>query len=183
MTPILRLVGAVAALFCAGSTAKAQGGRGAALPPATAAQPSVASSVTSPHGPALREACASCHRADGLKPARIAANFKHAERPFPLAGAHERATCMSCHTRLDFQGASTTCASCHSDPHKGEFGVTCARCHNTRSGVIFGLKMDLTTRSGEATGSSSGLLWCKCVTVRKLHAWCAPRKPATFQPH
>ncbi len=135
MTPILRLVGAVAALFWAGSTATAQGGRGAALPPATAAQPSVASSVTSPHGPALREACASCHRADGWKPARIAANFKHAERTFPLAGAHERATCMSCHTRLDFQGASTTCASCHSDPHKGEFGVTCARCHNTRSFV------------------------------------------------
>ncbi len=107
-----------------------------ATPPPKAATPApTTSTVTSPHGTELREACASCHRPDGWKPARIAPSFRHAERTFPLNGAHERATCLSCHTRLDFKGVATTCASCHSDPHKGEFGVTCARCHSTRSFV------------------------------------------------
>lgn len=91
--------------------------------------------AVSPHGPKVREACASCHRAEGWKPARITPAFKHAERTFPLTGAHERATCLSCHKSLTFQGAPNTCASCHSDPHKGEFGVSCARCHSTRSFV------------------------------------------------
>ncbi len=93
------------------------------------------STVTSPHGTALKEACASCHKADGWTPVRISPSFRHAERTFPLSGAHERATCQSCHKQLDFKGVSTTCASCHTDPHKGEFGTTCARCHSTRSFV------------------------------------------------
>jgi nitrate/TMAO reductase-like tetraheme cytochrome c subunit len=93
------------------------------------------SSVQSPHGPALREACASCHRADGWKPARIAPTFTHAEKTFPLTGAHARTTCLSCHKRLDFREAQTSCASCHADTHNGELGTTCQRCHNTRSFV------------------------------------------------
>ncbi len=93
------------------------------------------SSVSSPHGPELRVACANCHRADGWKPARFGPNYKHAEKTFPLNGAHERTACMSCHKTLTFQGASTGCASCHADSHKGEFGTSCARCHNTRSFV------------------------------------------------
>ncbi|MCC6244734.1 MAG: hypothetical protein IT353_17950, partial [Gemmatimonadaceae bacterium] len=36
--------------------------------------------AVSPHGPSIREACASCHRAEGWKPARITPAFKHAER-------------------------------------------------------------------------------------------------------
>ncbi|MEQ1691852.1 MAG: hypothetical protein ABMA00_11230 [Gemmatimonas sp.] len=125
----LRLLLGVA-LLGSSQTSDAQQ-RPVAQPPARVAVS--ASSVTSPHGTDLREACASCHRADAWKPARIAPTFRHAERTFPLVGAHERATCMSCHKQLDFKGVESTCASCHSDPHKGEFGVSCARCHNTRS--------------------------------------------------
>jgi hypothetical protein len=102
-----------------------------AAPPATAP----ASRVTSPHGSDLREPCASCHKSESWKPARIAPTYRHAERTFPLSGAHERVACMSCHTQLNFQGATNSCASCHADPHKSEFGVSCARCHNTRSFV------------------------------------------------
>ncbi|MBL0170938.1 MAG: hypothetical protein IPP90_09435 [Gemmatimonadaceae bacterium] len=129
MTWSLRLLLGVALLGATG-VGGAQP-RPAIQPPLRVA--TAASTVSSPHGTELREACASCHRADAWKPARIAPTFKHAERTFPLVGAHERATCLSCHKQLDFKGVTTTCASCHSDPHKGEFGVSCARCHNTRS--------------------------------------------------
>jgi hypothetical protein len=95
--------------------------------------PSATSSIASPHGPALREPCASCHKANSWTPAHIAPTFRHAERTFPLSGAHQRTTCTSCHKQLDFKQTPTTCATCHTDPHKGEFGATCVRCHNTRS--------------------------------------------------
>jgi nitrate/TMAO reductase-like tetraheme cytochrome c subunit len=104
-------------------------------PAATPIASQAASSIASPHGPALREPCASCHQAKSWMPARIAPTFRHAERTFPLSGAHQRATCTSCHQQLDFKQTPTTCATCHTDPHKGEFGATCMRCHNTRSFV------------------------------------------------
>ena len=122
---------------------------GAQQRPAAPAAPSAtaASSVVSPHGPRLREPCASCHTANAWKPARIAAGFRHAERTFPLNGAHERVSCQGCHKQLDFQGAKTSCASCHADPHASEFGETCARCHNTRSFIDRGT----TVRTHQAT--------------------------------
>jgi nitrate/TMAO reductase-like tetraheme cytochrome c subunit len=136
--PLLAAAGLLHALAFGGTVAHAQNGARPGTAAAAAAAPAPAkpvSSVTSPHGAALREACASCHRADGWKPARIAPDFKHADKTFPLTGAHVRTTCMSCHKSLDFRGAQTSCASCHTDTHNGELGTTCQRCHNTRSFV------------------------------------------------
>ena len=86
----------------------------------------------SPHGP-LATPCASCHRPESWKPARLS-TFTH-PAAFPLDGAHASATCASCHRGLTFSGADARCASCHRDPHLGELGADCARCHTTRSFV------------------------------------------------
>ncbi|MBI3567520.1 MAG: hypothetical protein HY084_04860 [Gemmatimonadetes bacterium] len=106
----------------------------AALLLALAAIPAQAQRADNPHGPNVG-ACSTCHRADGWKPAAISPSFRHAERTFPLEGAHARTACGSCHTSLVFSKAATNCASCHSDVHKGEFGTTCDRCHTARSFV------------------------------------------------
>lgn len=100
-----------------------------ALAPAAARAQAV---VRSPHGQ-LDEACATCHRADGWSPARVAKGYRHAEGRFALDGAHATTSCTGCHTSLDFQGTPSRCASCHSDVHQGELGTDCARCHSTRS--------------------------------------------------
>ncbi|MBK9550045.1 MAG: hypothetical protein IPO52_13310 [Gemmatimonadetes bacterium] len=91
-----------------------------------------AQSGANPHGPAIG-ACATCHRPEGWKPVRIAATYRHAERTFPLDGAHATATCTACHTTLEFSKTKATCASCHQDVHRSELGTECARCHTTRS--------------------------------------------------
>ncbi len=87
-----------------------------------------------PHGASVG-ACAECHSADAWRPAHIAPTFRHAEKIFPLDGAHSGTPCTTCHKSLDFSKAPTTCASCHDDVHRGELGVDCARCHSTRSFV------------------------------------------------
>jgi Zn finger protein HypA/HybF involved in hydrogenase expression len=93
-----------------------------------------AQGTENPHGPNVG-ACATCHSPNAWKPARISAAFKHAERSFPLEGAHTRTACLACHKSLEFSKAPRTCGSCHSDVHKGELGVQCARCHTSRSFV------------------------------------------------
>ncbi len=85
-----------------------------------------------PHGP-LQQPCAVCHASEGWVPVRISAAFDHAKTGFPLAGAHGKAACRSCHTSLDFKGTATDCASCHRDVHRGELGADCARCHTPRN--------------------------------------------------
>ena len=91
-----------------------------------------AQTAVNPHG-AITETCSTCHRSDAWKPARVSSSFKHAERTFPLDGAHLRTTCTACHKSLSFAKTPTGCASCHSDIHSGELGTECARCHTTRS--------------------------------------------------
>lgn len=90
--------------------------------------------TANPHGPNIG-ACATCHRADSWRPARISRDFRHAERTFPLQGAHERTDCTACHRSLEFSKAPTACAQCHRDVHKAELGSDCGRCHTTRSFV------------------------------------------------
>ncbi len=81
--PLLAAAGLLSAFALGGSVAQAQNVvRPGASAPATATAAKPVSSVTSPHGATLREACASCHRADGWKPARIAPEFKHAAQTF-----------------------------------------------------------------------------------------------------
>ena len=106
--------------------------------PARAQQPHappVVASSASPHGPDLKQACSTCHGPAGWKPVRIARDYKHAERTFPLAGAHASATCSSCHKTLDFARTPASCATCHQDVHRGELGTDCARCHTSRAFV------------------------------------------------
>jgi hypothetical protein len=97
--------------------------------------PVVAASSASPHGPNLKDSCSTCHGPAGWTPVRISRSFKHAEKTFPLGGAHASATCASCHKTLDFAQTPATCASCHQDVHKGELGTDCARCHTSRAFV------------------------------------------------
>ncbi len=91
-----------------------------------------AQSTDNPHGKSVGT-CSTCHLPSGWKPVRIADSFRHAPATFPLEGAHQGATCTSCHTSLDFSKAAARCASCHEDVHRGELGVDCARCHTSRS--------------------------------------------------
>ncbi len=95
-------------------------------------RPASAQVPANPHGASVG-ACAECHRPDAWRPAHIAPTFRHAEKVFPLDGAHSGTPCTTCHTSLDFSKAPTRCASCHDDVHRGELGVDCARCHSTRS--------------------------------------------------
>jgi hypothetical protein len=74
--------------------------------------------------------CESCHDETDWK----RSSFDHNRSPFVLAGAHQRATCKSCHHDATYKGARTDCAGCHGrqDAHKGTLGGKCESCHNTR---------------------------------------------------
>lgn len=98
---------------------------------------STASSSRSPRAPdphgTFRGECGDCHGPETWKPARISARFDHGRFGFPLEGAHAAASCMACHTSLDFRQEAQRCVGCHTDVHRGELGVDCARCHTARS--------------------------------------------------
>jgi hypothetical protein len=107
----------------------------ALAPRASAAQGGAAAPrADNPHGPSIA-ACATCHTPTGWKPVKMSAAFRHAEKTFPLDGAHLRTQCTTCHKSLDFAHTPATCGSCHTDVHRGEVGTDCARCHTTRSFV------------------------------------------------
>src|SRR4030066_745736 len=44
---------------------------------------------------------------------RSSANFNHLSTGFPLAGAHARADCQTCHARGVFKGTPRQCQICH----------------------------------------------------------------------
>lgn len=88
--------------------------------------------VENPHGKFQAE-CGLCHGSAGWKPAKVSSRFDHAKFGFRLDGAHAAASCLGCHTSLDFSASKTQCASCHQDPHRGEMGTDCSRCHSARS--------------------------------------------------
>jgi hypothetical protein len=87
--------------------------------------------------------CARCHVESSFRTLR--SDFDHGTwTGFPLAGAHARATCATCHApiqgtsgehRTTAEAFGTGCAACHEDPHAGQFedqlGLTaCERCHD-----------------------------------------------------
>jgi hypothetical protein len=105
------------------------------------------------HARVMKTECAGCHpdhagrEFDMVKwDEGSAEKFRHDRTGWPLAGAHAKVACRSCH-KLDSQrlpiaakirkrdrgaswlGLDTACASCHADPHKGRFGADCATCH------------------------------------------------------
>ena len=94
--------------------------------------------ATNPHG-RLPDGmdCSACHTPEAWVPTRDTLRFDHdAVRSFALTGAHERASCASCHQELRFDGPqveASDCASCHVDAHAGSLAADCASCHVTTS--------------------------------------------------
>ena len=83
--------------------------------------------------------CASCHSVEKWRPA----SFDHDKlTSFPLAGAHAKATCASCHGSDVTRKISANCFECHreQDVHKAQLGAACGDCHKTvawRKNVTF----------------------------------------------
>ena len=80
--------------------------------------------------------CTSCHSTTTW----VGAVFNHSTTQFPLTGAHQAATCQSCHADGVYDGKPTTCVSCHQTDYSGTtnpahqsagFPTTCANCHTT----------------------------------------------------
>lgn len=80
--------------------------------------------MSAPHGGNTR--CAACHSTEGWQRVR----FDHARAGFPLAGAHQRAACRTCHGSDFAASLPTTCIGCHEDVHAGDRGQRCASCHD-----------------------------------------------------
>lgn len=97
--------------------------------------------------------CAGCHREHRGKNASLIAwtpseqGFDHGQTGWPLAGAHQKVACKTCHEtrridddavkaivnrqgRVTFLGLSDKCVRCHFDEHRGQEGTNCLRCHN-----------------------------------------------------
>ena len=92
-------------------------------------------SFANPHGK-LKIACDTCHSLDAWKPLRQPLPFEHGATGFALSGAHDKATCLSCHAGLVFAGAKRECVACHernftraSAPDHLGFPTTCQDCH------------------------------------------------------
>lgn len=82
-----------------------------------------------PHAGSLGAQCASCH-STAVKFAAAIKSFDHSRAAFPLAGAHTRVACESCHRNKQYKGmAFKTCSSCHTDPHQSKLGPVCTSCH------------------------------------------------------
>jgi hypothetical protein len=87
------------------------------------------------HRNTLPNDCQKCHGFESWKPASL---FDHSKARFPLAGAHQKVDCKSCHpVETDgkgnfqkFKGIDfKSCVSCHEDAHKGQYGNSCKSCH------------------------------------------------------
>ena len=103
-----------------------------AADPGVAGDTDPAGTTANPHGP-LKDACVTCHGAEGWRPAKIAPAFDHGRFRFALDGSHAQTPCRACHIDLVFADAPAACVSCHQDAHRGELGDDCARCHTPRS--------------------------------------------------
>jgi predicted CXXCH cytochrome family protein len=83
-----------------------------------------------PHKGQLGRSCQNCHTVAGWKPVR---GYNHAKTGFALVGAHNQASCMSCHAGQRWKGLGRTCVACHAkdDAHRGTRGTNCAECHSS----------------------------------------------------
>lgn len=80
--------------------------------------------------------CKQCHTEHKGRTANIVPfdkeTFDHGATDFPLAGAHTRVACASCHRpNTKYRQAPAACVACHKadDRHRGRLGETCAKCH------------------------------------------------------
>jgi len=83
--------------------------------------------------------CETCHGTSGWRPA----SFDHGRTAFPLTGAHQQATCNSCHAN-GFAGTPKECYACHQSAYNSArnpnhatagFPTTCQSCHSTNAWV------------------------------------------------
>jgi hypothetical protein len=78
---------------------------------------------------------ASCERCHSTKVDFKAAtqSFDHSITKFALTGAHQTATCVSCHKTASFTGVKfASCANCHESPHAPQtVSAVCTSCHTT----------------------------------------------------
>jgi hypothetical protein len=81
--------------------------------------------------------CMQCHAASAMT---WGTSFNHSQTSFPLSGAHNIASCISCHPGGRFRGTPTDCYSCHQQDYSaasnpvhtaGSFPTTCVTCHST----------------------------------------------------
>jgi len=81
--------------------------------------------------------CASCHSADGWKPATYTVT-SHANSQYPLLGKHATVACDKCHlparAATVYKVRHEECLDCHRDPHAGQFADAehrnrCDSCH------------------------------------------------------
>ena len=96
---------------------------------------SCASCHTDTHKGTLGTQCSTCHSTSvRFADADVPGNFDHSRARFPLAGAHTKVACASCHVNKQFRGvAFASCTSCHKDPHPARMGPTCTSCHTETS--------------------------------------------------
>lgn len=88
--------------------------------------------------------CETCHNTDQWRRLRL---FDHSTTGFQLDGAHQQASCASCHlprpsvvtaeavATVDFYATPRQCFQCHEDVHGGQFmspgaEADCATCHS-----------------------------------------------------
>lgn len=106
--------------------------------PADNANPNCQMCHQDPHGEAIQNDCASCHRTEGFKLVR---DFDHAKTgDWELQGRHAELSCQKCHSKhllgnyevpkFSKSSSDTACVNCHSDIHRGKFGSSCQSCHN-----------------------------------------------------
>ncbi len=129
--------------------------------------------------------CARCHDAQSFT--RVSsARFEHGRwTAFPLDGAHEQATCESCHPRSgepdsshrtfgrvsEHFGPFEGCVTCHADPHLSAFDgagqppevegrAGCARCHSESSFRALPRGFDHGSWTGFALFEEHGAVGC-----------------------
>ncbi len=95
-------------------------------------QPDYENAANPPHVNAMPTVCAACHSQSAWAPA----TFAHS---WPIAGAHTKLACQTCHTGAPpkYQGTPTECVGCHQQdydtsvyPGHNTFPTACATCHS-----------------------------------------------------
>lgn len=90
----------------------------------------------SPHGPAFKVSCSTCHSSKGWQLDKAVYSFNHNKTKFPLAGQHTLVDCKKCHPTLVFSEAKKECSQCHTDVHQATVGLDCSRCHTPSSWLV-----------------------------------------------
>jgi hypothetical protein len=90
----------------------------------------------SPHGPAFKVSCSTCHSSKGWQLDKSIYSFDHNKTKLPLVGQHTQIDCRKCHISLVFSEAKKECSQCHVDIHQNTVGMNCSRCHTPKSWLV-----------------------------------------------